>query len=145
MKWYKPYKRYRSGELKPNHHIPWLHTCCGVYLIRSKRSKEVVYVGHSKSSVYKTLFRHFQDWDDPTQYRATYPKRKYEVALISTKKHRVEKLERFLIARMKPRDAKIEYEDFDPRPGTRRKIKSDIEEAEADNILPGKADEKAPF
>ncbi len=143
MRWYEPYKKTKAGY-KPNPHIPWIRTCCGVYLIRSKRSKKVVYVGHSKSSIYKTLYRHFQDWDDPTQYRATYPKRYYEVALIPTKKDRVEKLERFLVSKLEPKDAKVTYDDYSPKKKTREKLKEDLEGARAEDILPG-TDKNAPF
>jgi hypothetical protein len=34
----------------------------GVYLIRDKRTKSIVYAGSSKNSLYGTLSRHFQSW-----------------------------------------------------------------------------------
>jgi hypothetical protein len=34
----------------------------GVYLIKSKRTNKIVYVGYSASNLYKTMYRHFQSW-----------------------------------------------------------------------------------
>jgi len=144
MNWYKAYKKTKKGTLKPNPHIPWVRTCCGVYLIRSRKTKKIKYIGHSKSDIYKTMYRHFQDWDDPTQYRATYSPGYYEVGLIPTKKERVEKLERYLVSKMRPEDQKVYYEDYNPQERTKDKIRTDLEGADAKDILPG-GDEDAPF
>lgn len=145
MKWYKPYKRTKNG-LHPNDRIPHLKECCGVYMIRSEQNGEIVYIGHSKSSVYKTMFRHFQEWDDPSQYRATYsPGGGYRVRIIPTRKDRADKLERYLIRRIKPRDAKQKYPDYEPAKSTRKKIRGDLEKAGVQvKDLPDEREE-APF
>ncbi len=35
---------------------------CGVYVIRDKSSHSILYVGSSKSRLYDTITRHFQQW-----------------------------------------------------------------------------------
>lgn len=82
----------------------------GVYIIRDKRSGQIIYIGQSTSNIYKTLYRHFQNWDDPTQYRVTYPKQGKEVAVFIVKNAReVLELERYLIIKYQPKDNEIKY------------------------------------
>jgi len=143
MRWYKPYKQIK-GELRPNPHIPWLDSPDGVYLIRRIKTGRIHYVGHSKSSIYKTLYRHFQDWSESDQYRATYPKKGYEIALIPTRKDRVKKLEKFLTVKIRPKDAEVKYQSYKPQQETKKNIKRDLKGAEAEDILPEESEE-APF
>lgn len=42
----------------------------GVYIIYREGSP--AYIGYSASDVYKSLYRHFQRWNDPKQIRVTY-------------------------------------------------------------------------
>lgn len=83
----------------------------GVYLIKNKEG-EIVYVGSSSSNIYKTLYRHFQEWKDKTQYRATYGKYTHTVRIITCTKQQVEKLEKYLIGKMKPVDCMIKYKKY---------------------------------
>ncbi len=39
-----------------------LTTACGVYAIRDKATKKILYVGSSKNTLYSTATRHFQSW-----------------------------------------------------------------------------------
>ncbi len=65
MKVSKKYKPYTNG--KPTFK---LRGRPGVYIIFD--NKAVRYVGHSQNDVYKTMYRHFQSWNDKTQKRVTY-------------------------------------------------------------------------
>jgi predicted GIY-YIG superfamily endonuclease len=78
----------------------------GVYIIRSKRTKKPVYIGYSGTNLYKTITRHFQSWDDPTQVRTVYEnKGAYQIRIVITRTPaRAEALERALIVKFKPRD-----------------------------------------
>lgn len=92
---------YRDGKtLFPDRKQP------GVYLIRV--GGELRYVGHSKTDVYKALYRHFQAWNDRSrsQPRVTYTKRhqpSVRVIYTGTAKRAAE-LERALILKHQPRD-----------------------------------------
>jgi excinuclease UvrABC nuclease subunit len=82
----------------------------GVYLIRRKESKEIIYIGMSKSNAYKALYRHFETWND-RQYRVTYQDRdQYEVRIILTTYCQAVALERKLIKKYKPKDNREFYE-----------------------------------
>lgn len=76
----------------------------GVYLIKDRNGK-IVYVGHSQSSVYDTMYRHFQSWND-NQRRVTYPKKGYTVRVVTTTPKQAVKLESLLIQKHKPKDNK---------------------------------------
>lgn len=78
----------------------------GVYII--KKNGVVVYVGMSQSNVYKTLYRHFQSWSDPTQKRVTYQsqltnRNKFLVRVIYTTPAQALRLEKYLIIKLKPK------------------------------------------
>lgn len=83
----------------------------GVYLI--KKDGVVRYVGMSRTDVYKTLYRHFQSWDDPRQIRVVYKYLKgISVRVVYTTPDQATKLESALIIKLKPTDnpAKIQRE-----------------------------------
>lgn len=74
----------------------------GVYIIRY--NGKVVYVGMSKSDVYKTMIRHFQEWNDK-QKRVTYPQKpEYRARVILCTPLQAVKLETALILKHRPRD-----------------------------------------
>ena len=85
----------------------------GVYLIN--QGNETVYVGHSAYDVYKTMYRHFQRWDDPKQYRAYYSTKlqclKVRVVYCKTATQ-AQALERGLIMKLQPRDNIQKFELF---------------------------------
>lgn len=97
----KPYtknKKIRFKAKKP-----------GVYMIY--RKKTLLYVGMSGSNVYKSLYRHFQTWNDPTQVRVTYKQLKnIKVRVIYTNTPgQAEKLEKALIIKYEPKDNPTKY------------------------------------
>ncbi len=94
----------------------------GVYFVKNNAG-EIVYVGYSESNLYKTIYRHFQSWNDKTQRRATFPK-SYKVRIIFTTPKRAALLEKYLISKFKPKDNDLIPEDLTPR-----------QEKEAEGIL----------
>jgi excinuclease UvrABC nuclease subunit len=83
----------------------------GVYMIYKDR--QLRYIGHSSSNIYKTLLRHFQNWDDPKQIRVTYPQTPlYKVTIIFTTEQQAPRLERWMIKRYKPIDNPEKYEQI---------------------------------
>jgi hypothetical protein len=84
----------------------------GVYIIREKmrgQRYKTVYIGHSTGDLYKTISRHFQDWNDKEQpERVTYKKffayRKYIVQIGFCHAKQVLPLEAALIEKYQPRD-----------------------------------------
>lgn len=84
----------------------------GIYIIRDAFTKAITYIGMSKSNVYKAMYRHFQQWNDRSQYRVTYPNRTgFEVRLIIVPSEKVDYTERRLIRFFNPRDNAERYED----------------------------------
>lgn len=107
--WFSPYLKRKSkkGKLVRKTTLPYITKAeCGVYIIRSKRTKKILYVGNSGSQLYKTLYRHFQDWRKSRQYRAEYrDPNKYEVMIFLTKSClNASNLEQFYINKLGPRD-----------------------------------------
>jgi hypothetical protein len=81
----------------------------GVYIIYKEtgtdQKKVPVYVGYSASNVYKTLYRHFQSWEDTRQIRTTYSKfGPYKVRVILCGPKTAGNLERVLLSKLKPKD-----------------------------------------
>lgn len=79
----------------------------GAYIIYKQTGdkKTPLYVGFSASNVYKTLYRHFQSWNDKTQVRTTYNRTgPFKVRIILAGPKTAEKLERALLKRLKPKD-----------------------------------------
>lgn len=97
----------------------------GVYLIY--RNGVLRYVGMSKSNVYKTMHRHFQQWNDNTQIRITYPVKNsgstYQCRVVLCSPARAEKLERVLILKYKPIDNPYKFELFTVTPTDNKLLK----------------------
>jgi excinuclease UvrABC nuclease subunit len=94
------FKKAYNKQGKPN--FPDIKNKSGVYLIANTKNK-IVYVGYSGSNLYKTMYRHFQSWDDDKQVRATFPKKGYKVRLVFMSKSKAQKLEKALILKYKPK------------------------------------------
>ena len=81
----------------------------GVYIIRNK--KEILYIGYSGTDLYKTMYRHFQKWNDYSQVRVEYKNisnLKIDIILTSTKLQ-ASRLEKALIIKYKPKDNPEQY------------------------------------
>jgi excinuclease UvrABC nuclease subunit len=112
-------------------------TGAGVYII-AKEGKPL-YIGFSAKDVKKTMYRHFQEWNDPTQARVTYKNlRGITCRVIWTKTPtQAADLETALILRLKPRDNQQKLEMYAQKT---KEIEQDFKEAEIIN-----ADEPCPF
>jgi hypothetical protein len=84
----------------------------GVYLIY--KNSKLVYVGFSSYNVYKTMYRHFQRWNDPTQVRVIYNPNDpgIKVRVIYTTAARSKKLEKALILKYAPKDNPEKYNSY---------------------------------
>ena len=81
----------------------------GVYIIRNK--KDILYIGYSGTDLYKTMYRHFQKWNDKSQVRIEYKNinnLKIDIILTSTKLQ-ASRLEKALIIKYKPKDNPEQY------------------------------------
>ena len=81
----------------------------GVYIIRNK--KDILYIGYSGTDLYKTMYRHFQKWNDKSQIRIEYNNTnnlKIDIILTSTKLQ-ASRLEKALIIKYKPKDNPEQY------------------------------------
>lgn len=110
-KWFAPYK---SGKTT----LPVkYYNRAGVYLIKSKQTNKIMYVGHSATSLKKTLYRHFQKWNDRQQDRFVYDKNKYMVKIYRTTPRIAPRLEKALIQKFTPPHNKNKYPSlFDQQP-----------------------------
>lgn len=83
----------------------------GTYLIY--KDSKLVYVGHSVTDLYTTMYRHFQKWDDKTQVRISYKVSPlYKVRVVYCSPTNAQKLEKALIVKFKPKDNPIKYDLF---------------------------------
>jgi len=84
----------------------------GVYLIYN--DTQLVYVGYSSYNLYKTMYRHFQRWNDPTQVRVTYNPNNpnIKVRVIYTTATRSKKLEKAIILKYQPKDNPEKYNNY---------------------------------
>ena len=84
---------------------------CGLYMIRSKKSQKILFVGYSGYDLKKTMYRHFQSWSDPSQKRAVYKNRAlYQVKVIECSCNAAQKMEIYLIQKYRPRDNILKYQ-----------------------------------
>jgi len=86
----------------------------GTYII--KKNNKIVYIGYSKSNLYKTIYRHFQSWIDPTQRRVTYQDQlknnNFLVRVILCTPLQAQRLERYLILKYLPQDNELKIDLF---------------------------------
>jgi hypothetical protein len=85
----------------------------GVYMI--KEAGIIVYIGHSRTDVYKTMYRHFQQWTHREQEVTTYAGQdidNFTVRVIYCTPKQAEAAEKYLIKRYKPRDNKYKYDSI---------------------------------
>lgn len=114
----------------------------GVYIIFKKGL--IDYVGYSGTDIYKTLYRHFQKWNDKTQVRVSYSDLKdITVRVIYTKDAKVaQRLENALIVRYRPEANPNKYETKDLTATDEKNLTEYINE-ETNPIIT--SDEDLPF
>ena len=73
-----------------------------------------MYIGYSAGSLYKTVSRHFQSWNDRTQIRVTYPQSEaYKIRIVYTRTgSQAAELERALILKYRPTDNPNKLENY---------------------------------
>ena len=114
-KWFEPYT-IKNGKLKPSLQILNKRFNTGVYLI--KQGSEIIYVGFSGSNLHKTLYRHFQTWNDRAQERKVFKKTGYKIRVIFCPTSKAYKLEKLLIEKYKPKHNKLQYDALLNNPNT---------------------------
>ena len=95
----------------------------GVYLIYV--DDKIDYVGYSGTNLYKTLYRHFQKWNDPNQTRVTYNKNRNDITVrvvYTVTPNHAFKLEKALINKYKPKSNPSQYLDYTPTKGDLNKL-----------------------
>ena len=107
-RWFNPYNENGKPSLK----ILNKKFSTGVYFIKSKRTGKIIYIGFSSSNLYKTIYRHFQTWND-SRDRIVYNKTGYQVRIIFTPPKRAAELERYLINKMQPADNVQKYSSME--------------------------------
>lgn len=105
-RWFPPYIKKGKQWRTTLRYIT--KSTCGVYIIRSKQTKDILYVGYSGQKggqLEKTLYRHFQSWEDKKQRRVTFAsKTAYEVMLILHPNCQMNwQLEQYYIQTLKPK------------------------------------------
>lgn len=125
----KIYKQRRCKPYQANGSTTFnVQNKAGVYIIY--KGDDIVYIGYSGTNLYKTLYRHFQKWDDPNQIRVTYNKLAnitVRVVYTATKNHAF-RLEKALIKKYKPRDNPSLYNDYEPTPQDLAKVEAYLNE-----------------
>ena len=93
-----------NGEFA--HWLNALRNQSGAYIIRSRHTREIFYVGESHTgSLAKTIKRHFYPWrDDPERKHNTYDRHRVEVAVRLTPPPAAVGAQDNLIRRLEPRD-----------------------------------------
>jgi hypothetical protein len=88
----------------------------GVYIIYE--NDKPVYVGYSQSDLYKTMYRHFQNWNHTGQevvsYLSLMDSNKYTVRVIYCTPKQATSLEKQLIIKYQPRDCENKYQGYKP-------------------------------
>jgi len=118
MKVFKFYPPYRANG---GTSFPETQKRSGVYLI--KENDRLVYVGFSSNNLYRTLYRHFQEWTEKRYYGAKVPphrvtykskmnRNRYTVRVVLCSAEQAERLEKMLIRKHKPRDNDLKYENY---------------------------------
>jgi hypothetical protein len=115
-RWIDPYTQNANGRLIPSIRDCWTCAQAGVYLIRHKQTGTIVYVGSSTTQLKKTIYRHFEVWNDRQPgtnrrfERVTYPKKGYyEIRFFKCTPDQAHKIERYLIRKLEPKDNPLKY------------------------------------
>jgi excinuclease UvrABC nuclease subunit len=134
-KFFPPY--YKSNNLDKCTLKTDYQKKAGVYFIKDN-TNTIIYIGHSSTNLYKTIYRHFQEWNDRRQFRHIYDKYGYTVRVITTTPTQAPRVEAYLIQKMQPRDNEIKYENATYFKDIKLK---DIEPLSKDEII----DDNAPY
>ena len=100
---------YRPPCDANGHFADWLNALrnqSGAYVIRSRRTREILYIGESHTGrLAKTIKRHFYGWqDDAERVHNTYSRQRVEIAVRLTPPPAAVGAQDNLIRRLEPRD-----------------------------------------
>ena len=100
----------------------------GVYIISKKDI--ILYVGHSKNNVIRTMYRHFYLWNNKKQYRVTYltNQKEYKVCIIFASPANCVEIEKSLVIGLQPPDNEVKFEmaKFDFCEGEKKESDGDL-------------------
>lgn len=106
------FKQAYNAQGKPSYSHEKLKAASGVYLIKSNKTGKITYVGESGVHIYKTMYRHFQTWNDKSQLRIVYPKKGYSIRVVLCAPAQAKKLEQALILKYRPKDNTLKLDLF---------------------------------
>lgn len=128
QKWFKVYVK-EGNQYRPNPALKIKSP--GIYFIKNTTG-EICYIGFSGYNVEKTLFRHFQDWNDKHE-RITYDgRRNYKARIITTTKAKAAVIEKVLILKYRPKDNPLKYHAYKFSEHEKRTAKSVLKEQKKD-------------
>lgn len=104
-KWFKPYiqEKYRNNPTPGRDLSKDIAFKSGCYLVKDTGNNRVIYVGMSTTQLYKTIYRHFQTWNDKEQERVIFDKTGFLVRVILCTPKQATRLEKYLINAYKPK------------------------------------------
>ena len=102
-----PHYIYKNGV---RHTTFGKRNTAGVYMIYQDR--QLVYVGMSSNNLYRTMYRHLQDWSASKQYRAVYDPDSVKIRVIYCTPLQADRLEKALIIKHNPVGNKNKYEQY---------------------------------
>jgi len=137
-RYFEPYG-LKNGEWKPTLSDKWNEKQAGIYFIREQGTAKPIYIGMSKTQLKKTIYRHFQQWDDSkynkNEKRIVYEKTGYEIRFIYCTPIQAARLEKYFIQKTQPRDNQQVYENwFDRLTNPGEKALKEL--AQAANLAP---------
>ena len=138
-KWLAPYTK-NNKTIFSKRNVP------GVYLIKRRSSGEILYVGFSGTNLYKTMYRHFQYWNHPSQPVVTYyGQDRYEflVRVIYCTPKQAASLETMLIIKYKPTDNIQKLELIAERSNYEKQVLESY--YTAGQLTPERSKEEVPF
>jgi len=109
FKYRAPYKK--NGKTN----FPETSKKTGVYLI--KKNDKIIYIGYFAYDLYKTIYRHFQEWNDKDQptritYKNQLSRENFTIRVVYCSNKRAAALEKALILKHLPKDNKIKYTEY---------------------------------
>jgi excinuclease UvrABC nuclease subunit len=143
--WFYPYV-VKNNKLKPNLRLGSKKFNTGVYFIKNAETNEIVYIGFSQSNLHRTLYRHFQKWNDKQQERIIFNKRNHKIKIIFCSASKALKFEKILIQRYKPRFNKFQYDlNFEINKNKPAYIEAEEDLRDIVTARPGEDENDLPF
>ncbi|MDD5006525.1 MAG: hypothetical protein PHS93_10315 [Candidatus Omnitrophica bacterium] len=107
-KWFNPYYKQKGTDRCTLTRIS--RRVSGLYFIRSRRTKKIIYIGYSLGRLYYTMYRHFEQWTTKYHEPVTFSRDSVQVRVLFCEKHHVERLEHHFIRKYKPAYNRMQYD-----------------------------------